>query len=45
VAGEVTEVTVLRTFDADGGAHETKLWVVDHDGIPWVRVANPQRRW
>jgi hypothetical protein len=45
VAGEVTEVAVLRTFDADGSAHATKLWIVDHDGVPWVRVANPRRQW
>ena len=45
VAGEQVEVAVLRTVDADGAPHETKLWVVDHDGVPWVRVANPQRKW
>jgi hypothetical protein len=45
VAGEQTEVAVLRTFDADGTAHATKLWVVDLDGTPWVRVANPRRSW
>jgi hypothetical protein len=45
VAGEQTEVVVLRTFDAEGRAHETKLWAVDHDGVPWVRVANPEREW
>jgi hypothetical protein len=44
VAGEQTEVVVLRTFDADG-AHETKMWAVEHDGTPWVRVANPKRLW
>jgi len=45
VAGEQGEVAVLRSFDADGGAHETKLWIVDHDGRPWVRVARPERAW
>jgi hypothetical protein len=45
VAGEQTEVVVLRTFDRAGQAHETKLWVVDHEGAPWVRVANPERAW
>ena len=44
-AGEQTEVAVLRTSDARGGAHETKMWVVDHQGLPWVRVAKPERRW
>jgi hypothetical protein len=44
-AGEQTEVAVLRSFDADGTAHETKLWVVDHADAAWVRVANPKRHW
>lgn len=45
VAGERTEVAVLRSFDESGVAHETKLWVVDLDGTPWVRVARPERSW
>jgi hypothetical protein len=45
VAGEQTEVVVLRTFDEAGAAHDTKMWVVDHEGAPWVRVANPERAW
>lgn len=45
VAGEQVEVVQLRTLDADGKPHVTKLWVVDHDGVPWVRVANPKRHW
>jgi hypothetical protein len=44
-AGEQTEVAVLRTLDAGGAAHDTKLWVVDVDGTPWVRVARPERSW
>jgi hypothetical protein len=44
-AGEQTEVAVLRTRDVDGSVRETKLWVVDHEGTPWVRVANPRRGW
>jgi hypothetical protein len=44
-AGEQTEVAVLRTRDASGAAHETKLWVVDLDGAAWVRVARPERQW
>ena len=44
-AGEQTEVARLRTRAADGTVHETKLWVVDHAGHPWVRVANPRREW
>lgn len=44
-AGEQTEVVVLRTGDALGRGHETKMWVVDYQGVPWVRVANPERGW
>ena len=45
VAGEQTEVAQLRTLDEAGVVHETKLWVVDHDGAAWVRVARPERQW
>jgi hypothetical protein len=45
VAGERTEVVVLRTFDAGGAVHETKLWAVDVDGAVWVRVASRERGW
>jgi hypothetical protein len=45
VAGERTEVVSLRSVDEAGVSHETKLWVVDLDGTPWVRVARPQRNW
>lgn len=45
LAGEQVEVAVLRTVDADGSPHDTKLWVVELDGTPWVRVARPERRW
>jgi len=45
VAGERTEVVVIRTLDGDGTSYDTKVWAVDHDGVPWVRVANPERFW
>jgi len=45
VLGEQIEVAVLRTFSADGHAHDTKLWVVDHQGQPWLRGARPNLRW
>jgi Uncharacterized protein conserved in bacteria (DUF2255) len=44
-AGEQTELVVIRTLDGDGTQYHTKVWVVDHDGAPWVRVANPGRFW
>ena len=43
VAGERMEVVVLRTLDGNGIAHETKLWIVDHEGRGWVRSARPLR--
>jgi hypothetical protein len=45
LAGEQTEVIVLRTFDERGAPHDTRMWIVDQDGVPWVRVANPRRGW
>ncbi|MDJ0867583.1 MAG: hypothetical protein QNK03_15875 [Myxococcota bacterium] len=33
---EAEEVVVLRTNDGAGATRETRLWVVDHQGSPWV---------
>ena len=44
-AGEQSEVVALRTIDDEGHAHDTKLWIVDHDGRPWVRGIRPTLRW
>ena len=38
LAGEQTEVVVLRSYDGEGKPHDTKLWAVDHEGVPWVHV-------
>ena len=45
IAGEQTEVAVLRTFDAAGTPHDTKLWVADIDGRPYVRIGRAGRGW
>ncbi|HEY8154405.1 MAG TPA: hypothetical protein VII72_09795 [Myxococcota bacterium] len=45
VASESGEVVVLRTRDAAGAFHETRLWVVDHDGSAWLRAGNPSGGW
>jgi hypothetical protein len=45
LASESGEVVVLQTRDEAGGVHETRLWVVDHDGAPWLRSGNPSRGW
>jgi hypothetical protein len=35
------EVVTLRTQTADGGWQETRLWVVDDDGVVWLHSAGP----
>lgn len=45
LAGEQTEVAVLRTHDDAGVAYETKMWVVDVDGRPYVRIGRSGRGW
>jgi hypothetical protein len=45
MAGEQLEVVQLRTLDGEGHPHETKLWIVDHEGQPWVRAARPTLGW
>jgi hypothetical protein len=45
LAGERTEVVELRTYDAEGASHDTKMWIVDHDGKPYVRIGRPGRGW
>ena len=45
LAGEQLEVVLLRTLDGEGHPHETKLWIVEHEGQPWVRAARPTLGW
>lgn len=45
IASESGEVVVLRTTDASGAAHETRLWVVEHDGDWWLRAGSPDNAW
>jgi hypothetical protein len=44
VLAESGEVVVLETRDA-AGAHETRLWVVDHEGAAWLRTGDPASPW
>jgi hypothetical protein len=44
LASESGEVVVLRTQDV-GGVHETRLWVVKHEGRPWLRAGNADTGW
>lgn len=39
---ESGEVIVLHTADAQGAAFQTRLWVVDHQGRPWVGTTDPE---
>lgn len=39
------ETVVLETFDLHGGALETKLWVVDIHGEPWLRAGRGDSTW
>ncbi|HTO06778.1 MAG TPA: hypothetical protein VMR86_06940 [Myxococcota bacterium] len=45
LAGERTEVVVLRTWGADGAPQDTKMWVVDYQGAAFVRIGRPGRGW
>ncbi len=45
LAGERTEVAVLTTHEANGAPHDTKMWIVDYDGKPYVRIGRPGRGW
>jgi len=42
---ESGEVVVLETRDAAGQVHETRLWVVDHDGFAWLRTGDRTAPW
>jgi hypothetical protein len=45
IAGEVVETVIVRNYNSDGTAHDSKVWVVDIDGTPWVRVGRAGRSW
>ena len=43
---EQGETVVLRTFDERGQVEETRLWVVDFEGSPWLGAGGGEtRRW
>jgi len=43
---ESGEVVVLRTYDADGAVHESRVWLAaDESGVLWIEAANPERNW
>ena len=45
VASESGEVVVLRTTDAAGEPHETRLWIVEDGGRTWLRAGNDGAGW
>jgi hypothetical protein len=45
LASESGEVVTLRTRDASGQEHATRLWVVDQGGAEWVRSGHPEKGW
>ena len=45
IAAESGEVVILTTRDDAGEAHQTRLWVVDHDGQQWLRAGVAQSGW
>lgn len=45
IASETGEVVVVTTQRADGSSHDTRLWVVDYDGAPWLRAGSSGAGW
>ncbi|MEE8041718.1 MAG: hypothetical protein V3T15_02855 [Pseudomonadales bacterium] len=45
VASESGEVVVLTTHDAAGESHDTRLWIVDHEGYQWLRAGSEMSGW
>ena len=45
IASETGEVVVVTTLAADGSTHDTRLWVVDHDGSAWLRAGGDASGW
>jgi len=39
------EIVTLRTTDAAGTVHETRIWIVDADGHAWLRAGDPNSGW
>ena len=45
LASERIEVVELHTNDASGEKLTTRLWIVDHDGYPYLRTGDDQAGW
>jgi hypothetical protein len=44
-ASERVEVVELHTIDAEGDAVTTRLWVMDHEGMQYLRVGGDGSGW
>lgn len=42
---EAGEVVVLTSVDDVGATHETRLWVLDHEGDVYLRAGDADSRW
>jgi hypothetical protein len=45
IASESAEVVVLHARDADGSSAETRLWLADLDGRPYLRAGAAGSSW
>jgi hypothetical protein len=43
IALEGREVVVLKTVDPGGHARETRAWIAEENGEPWIEAASPER--
>jgi hypothetical protein len=39
------EVVNLTTVDANGARFETQVWIVEIDGVSWLRAGRPRAKW
>lgn len=45
LASERVEVIELHTIAEDGETYTTRLWVVDHEGVPYLRAGMEKSGW
>jgi hypothetical protein len=45
VAAESGEVVIVTTTDLEGRPHETRLWIVDHARVVWLRAGAEAAGW
>ena len=45
VASETGEVVVLHTLDASGADKTTRIWIVDHADLQWLRAGSIESAW